>query len=95
MDQLLTLPVVRDKMNYLKAFDANIESCMMILGMPGTDPYKQQQYGDYLTVQQQQDKQAQSGALLNTIKLPRVLRQLADRLPKPNYESSLGLNYAD
>ena len=36
-----------------------------------------------------QEQRTQSGALLSTIKLPRVLRNLADRLPKPNYESSL------
>ena len=48
---------------------------------------------DYLNVPSQAVEKgpAQSGALLNTIKLPRILRQLADRLPKPNYESSLAL----
>ena len=30
-----------------------------------------------------------NGALLNTIKLPRILRNLSERLPKPNYESTL------
>ena len=50
------------------------------------------EHGNYLNVQAEA-RPSQSGALLNTIKLPRVLRQLTDRLPKPNYESSLSRHH--
>ena len=74
----------------LRTLDPNIDACISQLGGLGqhTEGH-QHEHGDYLNVPPADGRSSQSGALLNTIKLPPVLRQLTDRLPKPNYESSL------
>lgn len=88
-EQLLSLPIMVERMQQLKVFDKNVEACFASL--IALDFFNQplQQPKEYLDVSP--DRPTQSGALLNTIKLPRILRQLTDRLPKPNYESSLAL----
>ena len=92
-DQLLNLPVMLGRIQQLKAFDPNIEACSGLIGLQqdGSGLSNRILNGspEYLNIPSDSCRPSQSGALLNTIKLPRVLRQLTDRLPKPNYESSL------
>lgn len=79
-----------ERMQQLKVFDKNVEACFAQL--KASDLFNQPlMKNEFLGVSSQTDRPTQSGALLNTIKLPRILRQLTDRLPKPNYESSLAL----
>ena len=91
-DQMLNLPVMREKIQQLRAFDPNVEACISPIGFLN-EGSQNTTSNDYLNFSSQGAERgpSQSGALLNTIKLPRILRQLAERLPKPNYESSLTL----
>ena len=93
-DQLLNLPVMLGRIQQLKKFDPNIEASVNSFGgLPTLDDSQPGNQADALLKVPNElpfeTRPQQSGALLNTIKLPRILRQLTDRLPKPNYESSL------
>ena len=84
---------MKNKITELSAIDANVvEACLQSFIIKPTPPVSAYPATSGDSKEEDQSNKANNettSALLNTIKLPRVLRQLADYLPKPNYESSL------
>ena len=83
--QLLMLPVLQDIVRSIASFDKNIFQAMQsslkmttrLTHSTSQDSFAESQYR----------KTLMGGALLETIKFPRMLRQLSNVLPQSNYES--------
>lgn len=88
-EELLGCPLMINRIMQLRAFDSNIEACASQLSSQAESSLTEIFLKPPSTTGEDSRRSSQSGALLNTIKLPRILRQLTDRLPKPNYESNL------
>ena len=85
--QLLRMPAVMEVVRMLSHIDKNILTAMQssFTGLKLSNSLSQNTFEENLF----QSQTVRNGALLETIKFPRMLRQLSNVLPQSNYESKL------